>query len=74
LLDENDWDARTKRIVFFVPEIASILLDGKPIENREKSQHQFKEIEISGSNLKFSYCKEGTITINDRDIRINLIP
>ena len=74
LLDENDWDARTKKMVFFVPEIASILLDGKPIENREKSQRQFKEIEVSGKNLKFSYCKEGTITINDRDIRINLIP
>jgi len=74
LFEENDWDARTKKVVFFVPEIDSISLDGKPTEFSENTLHQFKNIELLGKNLKFSYSKAGTMTIADHNVRISLIP
>jgi hypothetical protein len=74
LLEENDWDARTKKVVFFIPEITSIALDGMPLKPVEGTPYQFKNIEVVGENFKFSYGKEGTITIANHKVGINLIP
>jgi hypothetical protein len=74
LLEENDWDARTKKVVFFVPEITSMALDGMPLKPVEGTPYQFKNIEVVGENFKFSYGKEGTIIIANHKVGINLIP
>jgi hypothetical protein len=74
LFEQNDWDAQTKKLVFFVPEITSFSLDGKLITLTEGTSSQFKNIEIAGKDFKFSYSKAGTITVTDHSVRINLIP
>jgi len=74
LFEQNDWDNKIKKVVFFIPEITSISLDGKPLELTEGTLYQFRNIEMLGKNLKLSYSKSGTITISDRKVRINLIP
>lgn len=74
LLEENDWDKRIKKVVFFDPEMTSISLDGKPIKPVEAKLYQFKNIEIRGKNFKFSYSKDGTITFVGDRVMINLIP
>lgn len=74
LLEQNDWDSGGKKIIFFVPEISSVSLNGVPVEIQGESQRQFEQIEVSGDNLKLRCYKEGTVSIGRRDIRISLIP
>lgn len=74
LFEQNDWDAKTKKIVFFVPEITSFSLGGKLITLTVAAQYQFKNIEMVGKNFKFSYSKAGTVTVADHSVRINLNP
>jgi hypothetical protein len=72
LFEENDWSARKKKVVFFIPEISSIILDGKSF-GLEDGLFPFKNIEINGKNLKFSCTKPGTILMAKNSIKINLI-
>ena len=74
ILEQDDWDKRIKKIVFFVPEITSLILDGKAIDLSQVTQSQFGNIEMSGKNLKLIYAKPGFISISDHTVRINLIP
>ena len=32
IFEQNDWDTKRKKVIFFTPEITSIALDGKQIE------------------------------------------
>jgi hypothetical protein len=74
LLEENDWDRRKKKVVFFIPEITSLLLDGKSVKLKKDAQQRFKNIEMLGDNLKLSYSREGKITLSDHRVWIDLMP
>lgn len=74
LFEQNDWDKRIKQVIFFVPEITSIALDGMPLQPVEGTPYQFKNIEVAANNLKFSYSKAGTTTVANHKVRINLVP
>ncbi len=74
IFEQNDWDKRTKKLIFFVPEITSITLDGKSFDPTLTMQSQFKNIEIAGKNLKLNYAKPGAFSISDYIVRINLLP
>jgi hypothetical protein len=73
LLEQDDWDKRIKKVVFFIPEITSIALDGMSLKPVEGTSYQFKNIEMIGENLKFSYSKAGTITIANHRVNVDLI-
>jgi hypothetical protein len=72
LLDENDWNARTKKLVFFVPEITSMWLDGKPVQIAETGQHRFESVGITGPDLKVNCFRSGTIVIEENRITLDL--
>jgi len=74
LLEQDDWDKRTKTAVFFVPEITSIALDGTVVKPVNGTTYQFKKIEIVGENFKLSYANEGTFIMDQQRVNINLIP
>jgi hypothetical protein len=74
LLDENDWDAGTKKLVFFVPNITSMSLDGELVQIAETGQRRFESVEVAGPNLELKYCKEGTVTFADHRVIVSLIP
>jgi hypothetical protein len=71
--EQNNWDARVKKVAFFVPELSSITLDGKPVTLREGDEVRFKEMEVNGDTWKFTCEKEGTIQISDHRVKINLL-
>jgi hypothetical protein len=73
LYEENDWNLKKKKIVFFVPEITSISLDGKPFEPVELSLYQFKNLEIVGKNFKLNYSKPGYFGVVGQRIKIQLV-
>jgi hypothetical protein len=74
IFEQDDWDKRTKKIIFFVPEITSLTLDGKALDSAQVTQSQFSNIEIAGKNLKLTCTKPGAISISDHTVRINLLP
>lgn len=73
LLEQNDWDKKTKKVVFFIPEIASINLNGEPVKPTDGIKYRFDKIEILGPNMKFSYSKSGTAIFEGNRVSINLI-
>jgi len=74
LLEQNDWEKKKRKVIFYVPEIISILLDRKPLKPSDGKYHQFENIKIIGDNVKFSYSKEGTIIFTEDIIKIDLAP
>lgn len=74
LLEENDWDRRIRKVVFFAPEISSVSLNGKPLRLSEGKLYQFDNIEVQGNNFQLTYSQKGTITLIDNSIDVNLIP
>jgi hypothetical protein len=71
--EQNNWDARVKKVTFFVPELDSITLDGQPVALTEEVQTRFKKMEVNGDAWKFTCEKEGTIEISDHKVKINLL-
>ncbi len=74
IFEQDDWDKRIKKVTFFVPEITTLSLDGKSLDPAQVAQSQFKNIEMTGKNLKLTYTKTGAISISDHTVRINLLP
>ncbi len=71
--EQNNWDARVKKVVFYVPEFDSITLDEQPVTLTEGTQVRFKKMEVNGNTWKFTCEKEGTIEISDNKVKINLL-
>jgi hypothetical protein len=71
--EQNNWDARVKKVVFFVPEFGSISLDEQPVTLTEGAKTRFKKMEVNGNTWKFTCEKEGTIEISDHKVKINLL-
>jgi|GEM_PF-808145 len=73
VFEENEWDKKRKKVVFFMPEISSLSLDNKPFKVDEDFHRGFNNIEFVGKNLKFSYSKAGTITFSKNSLKVSLI-
>jgi hypothetical protein len=71
--EQNNWDARVKKVAFFVPEFGSITLDEQPVTLTEGTQVRFKKMEVNGNTWKFTCAKEGTIEISDNRVKVNLL-
>ena len=71
--ERNNWDARVKKVAFFVPGFGSITLDEQPVTLTEGAKTRFKKMEVNGDSWKFTCEKEGTIEISDHKVNINLL-
>ncbi len=73
LLEEDDWNAKKKKLIFYTPENLSIKLDDELLEAVKDSPQQFENVEMSGTSFKFISSKEGIISSTQNIMRINLI-
>ena len=73
VLEHNDWGARTKKIAFFVPELASVVADGAEL-TKTSAPDGFESLEIVGEKLTFRCSDRGTIDKTDGRIVIKLLP
>jgi len=60
--EENDWEARHKKVVFYVPSIESIALDGAAVKPGEELSRSFPTLEIKGPSMRLTVTRPGTIT------------
>jgi hypothetical protein len=73
VLERNDWGARTRKIVFFVPELASVVADGAEFA-KGTAPVEFESLEMAGEKLTLHCSGRGTIDRTDRRIEIILLP
>ncbi len=71
--EQNNWDARVKKVAFFVPELDSLRLDGQPATLTDGAEVRFQKLGISQDAWKFTCEKEGTIEISEKKVRIKLL-
>ena len=71
--EQNDWDARVRKVAFFEREFDTITLDGQPVTLIPGVEVQFKKMEVNGDGWKFTCEKEGTVQISDHRVKINLL-
>jgi hypothetical protein len=70
--EENDWDTKHKKVVFYVPSIDSVALDGETVGMDKDFSRPFRELEIKGPSAKLEINKPGTISRKGRTIAIKL--
>lgn len=70
--EENDWDAKRKKVVFYVPSIQSVTLDGEPVDLAKVFTGPFRTLEVKGQSMSLSILKPGTITSKGRVITIRI--
>jgi len=73
VLERNDWGAMTKKIVFFVPELAPVVVGGAELA-KTSAPVEFESLEIAGEKMTFRCSKRGTIEKTDGRIVITLLP
>ncbi len=64
--EENGWDAKHKKVIFYTPSIESITLDGAIVEPGKALSLTFRTLEIKGPSVRLTVTKPGTITRKDR--------
>jgi len=71
--EENDWDKRIKRVIFYAETPVEIKTDGMSFELRGEGEKEFRNITITGKNLEFKYGKTGTILYEKNILSLNLL-
>jgi hypothetical protein len=61
LLEENVWYRKCKKVVFYVNDVYSIVIDGEPVTSFDGEIKPFKRLEMLGKQFKLNYSKKGTI-------------
>jgi hypothetical protein len=73
VLEEQDWDARTKTVTFFAPGVHSLLVDGSAADPRvARSAGKFQRCALSGENLEFATSASGSIRVVPSGIELDL--
>jgi hypothetical protein len=70
--EENDWDAKRKKVVFYVPSIQSVTLDGEPVNLAKVLTGPFRTLEVAGQSMRLTVLKPGTVTRKGKMITIKV--
>jgi hypothetical protein len=62
IYEENDWDAKRKKVVFYLPSIESLVLDGESVGLQEALNRPFRTLEVKSQSMGLKILKPGTIT------------
>ncbi len=73
VLENDDWDAKKKRVAFYVPEITSLRIDGESRSLVPSSSGKFRMLELLGPDFAVRVKTAGAIAISDRAVTLSLI-
>lgn len=74
LLELEDWDARRRTVVFYVPEITTIAVDDEAVSLHGDETRHFRTIEMKGEDFQFSSSQPGVLHISGRTYKLTLSP
>ena len=72
LSDENDWEQKRKKVVFFVQNFSEVIINDTPLSLTKDTEKSFDKIELTGEDFKFKAESKGEIYISDNVIKIDL--
>ncbi len=72
LSDENDWEKKRKKVVFFIRNFSDVIINDTPLSLTKDTEKSFDKIKLAGEDFKFEAESEGKINIYDNIIKIDL--
>ena len=72
ILDENDWEKKRKKVVFYSNHLSSLIIDGIATKLTKDIEQRFKKIRIEGDSFSFESEIEGRYFFKNNVIIINL--
>jgi hypothetical protein len=72
IYEENDWDGKRKKVVFYIPSIQGATLDGETVDLTQEFSGPFRTLEIKGASMSLKILKPGTIIRKGRTIAITV--
>jgi hypothetical protein len=72
LLELEEWDAKRRKVVFYVPEVTSILIDGRPVTFHSDESRHFQIIEMNGENFQFNSSQAGVLMYSGNTLKVTL--
>lgn len=72
LSDENDWELKRKKVVFFIRNFSELIINDTPLSLTKDIEKSFDKIELAGEDFKFKAESKGKINIYDNIIKIDL--
>lgn len=72
LSDENDWEQKRKKVVFFIRNFSELIINDSPLSLTKDIEKSFDKIELAGENFKFEAESKGKINIYNNIIKIDL--
>ena len=72
VFDQTAWEKKRKKVVFFVDEISSIVVNGETISTDDQLERNFNQIQITGDDFKLEAGVIGQISTKNNKIIIDL--
>ena len=72
ILDQNDWEKRKKKVVFYSNNPFDLILDNSPIESTQDMECSFNKIKLAGNDFRFEAEIRGNVSLKKNEIIINL--
>jgi hypothetical protein len=72
LLELEEWGAKRRKVVFYVPEVTSILIDGRPVTFHSDESRHFQIIEMKGKNFQFNSSQAGVLMYSGNTFKVTL--
>jgi hypothetical protein len=73
LLEIEDWDAKRRTVVFYVPAVTSLSVDGQPMPTHADASLDFQSIELHGENFRISSSKPGALIFSENSCKMRLL-
>jgi hypothetical protein len=70
--EENDWDAKLKKVVFYVPSIQSVAVDGEPVDPAKTLAGTFRTLGVEGPSMGLKILKPGTVIRKEKLMTIKV--
>ena len=74
LFELTNWSTKDKELVFYCPEIESLVIDGILQNTTSDAEYRFEKLRLSGANFELKSGRAGTISISNHHVAINLLP
>lgn len=74
VLEERDWAANTRTVIFFVAEPPSVWLEGEQLQTLPSETKSFRSLKLSADMAQFQTGEPGQIRVVGHSITIDLVP
>jgi hypothetical protein len=72
VLEKDDWSAKKKSVIFYVPRLTAVAVDQKPLDLGRGIHARFSSLKIQEDNFRFESSQPGELSYDGRRLVITL--